>query len=145
MHRKEKKMRENHGKKGIIYAENLVKALLCAYLVTGMFLLILALLLYKAGLSEENVNLGIILIYVIGTFSGGFVMGKLEGQKKFLWGLGTGVLYFVLLLLISFGMYREVSSGTGDLFLTFALCTGGGMLGGMVSSRKTRQMCEKIL
>ena len=34
-------MRENHGKKGIIYAENLVKALLCAYLVTGMFLLIL--------------------------------------------------------------------------------------------------------
>ena len=58
MHRKEKKMRENHGKKGIIYAENLVKALLCAYLVTGMFLLILALLLYKAGLSEENVNLG---------------------------------------------------------------------------------------
>ena len=69
-------MRENHGKKGIIYAENLVKALLCAYLVTGMFLLILALLLYKAGLSEENVNLGIILIYVIGTFSGGFVMGR---------------------------------------------------------------------
>ena len=78
-------------------------------------------------------NLGIILIYVIGTFSGGFVMGKLEGQKKFLWGLGTGVVYFVLLLLISFGMYREVSSGTGDLFLTFVLCTGGGMLGGMVS------------
>mgnify|MGYP000797117583 FL=1 len=110
-----------------------MKALLCAYLVTGMFLLILALLLYKAGLSEENVNLGIILIYVIGTFSGGFVMGKLEGQKKFLWGLGTGVVYFVLLLLISFGMYREVSSGTGDLFLTFALCIGGGMLGGMVA------------
>ena len=113
MHRKEKKMRENHGKKGIIYAENLVKALLCAYLVTGMFLLILALLLYKAGLSEENV--------------------KLEGQKKFLWGLGTGVVYFVLLLIISFGMYREVSSGAGDLFLTFVLCTGGGMLGGMVA------------
>lgn len=110
-----------------------MKALLCAYLVTGMFLLILALLLYKAGLSEENVNLGIILIYVIGTFSGGFVMGKLEGQKKFLWGLGTGVVYFVLLLIISFGMYREVSSGTGDLFLTFVLCTGGGMLGGMVA------------
>ena len=116
MHRKEKKMRENHGKKGIIHAENLVKELLCAYLVTGMFLLILEL-----------------LIYVIGTFSGGFVMGKLEGQKKFLWGLGTGVVYFVLLLIISFGMYREVSSGTGDLFLTFVLCTGGGMLGGMVA------------
>ena len=75
-------MRENHGKKGIIYAENLVKALLCAYLVTGMFLLILALLLYKAGLSEENVNLGIILIYVIGTFSGRLCDGKTGRPKE---------------------------------------------------------------
>ena len=75
-------MRENHGKKGIIYAENLVKALLCAYLVTGMFLLILALLLYKAGLSEENVNLGIILIYVIGTFFWWFCDGKTGRPKE---------------------------------------------------------------
>ena len=101
-------MRENHGTKGIIYAENLVKALLCAYLVTGMFLLILALLLYKAGLSEENVNLGIILIYVIGTFSGGFVMGKLEGQKKFLWGLGTGA------TLRRGGRWRPLRAGPRD-------------------------------
>ena len=55
----------------------MVKSLLAAYVVTGIFLLILTLLLYKMGLSEQNVNIGVILIYVIATFSGGFVMGKL--------------------------------------------------------------------
>ena len=68
-------------------ASDMVKSLLIAYVVTGIFLLILTLLLYKMGLSEQKVNIGVILIYVIATFSGGFVMGKLSMTHKFLWGL----------------------------------------------------------
>ena len=79
-------------------AVDILKALLCAYVMTGILLLILTVLLYKAGLSEENINAGIILTYVISTFSGGFVIGKLAGVKKFLWGLLLGIMYFVLLL-----------------------------------------------
>ena len=79
-------------------AAQMLKALLCAYIVTGIMLLVLTLLLYKLGLSEGNVNAGIILTYVISTFSGGFVAGKLMKVKKFLWGLLAGILYFVLLL-----------------------------------------------
>ena len=75
-------------------ASDMVKSLLIAYVVTGIFLLILTLLLYKMGLSEQKVNIGVILIYVIATFSGGFVMGKLSMTHKFLWGLLTGVLYW---------------------------------------------------
>ena len=71
-------------------ASDMVKSLLIAYVVTGIFLLILTLLLYKMGLSEQKVNIGVILIYVIATFSGGFVMGKLSMTHKFLWGLLTG-------------------------------------------------------
>ena len=87
------------GEKGTEQAAvRMLKSLLCAYVVTGIMLLILTLLLYKAGLSEENVNAGITLTYVISTFAGGFVIGKLTGVKKFLWGLLTGILYFVLLM-----------------------------------------------
>ena len=50
-------------------AVDLLKSLLCAYVITGILLLVLTLLLYKMGLSEENVNAGIILIYVISTFA----------------------------------------------------------------------------
>lgn len=114
-------------------AVRMLKSLLCAYVVTGIMLLILTLLLYKAGLSEENVNAGIILTYVISTFAGGFVIGKLTGVKKFLWGLLAGILYFVLLLLISLGVYHSVQGELMNLLTTFLLCAGGGMLGGMVS------------
>lgn len=122
------------GKEGIEQAAvHMVKALLCAYVVTGIMLLVLTLLLYKMGLSEENVNAGIILTYVISTFSGGFVIGKLMRRRKFLWGLLAGVLYFVLLFLISLGVYHSLQGGMADMLTTFLLCAGGGMLGGMVS------------
>lgn len=114
-------------------AADVLKALLCAYIVTGILLLVLTLLLYKAGLSEENVNAGIILTYVISTFSGGFVIGKLTRVRKFLWGLLLGVVYFVLLLLISLGIYHSLQSDLMNLATTFLLCAGGGMLGGMIS------------
>ena len=118
------------GEKGTEQAAvRMLKSLLCAYVVTGIMLLILTLLLYKAGLSEENVNAGIILTYVISTFAGGFV----TGVKKFLWGLLAGILYFVLLLLISLGVYHSVQGELMNLLTTFLLCAGGGMLGGMVS------------
>ena len=35
-------------------AADLLKALLCAYIITGILLLVLALLLYKLGMSEGN-------------------------------------------------------------------------------------------
>lgn len=114
-------------------AVQMLKALLCAYIVTGIMLLVLTLLLYKLGLSEGNVNAGIILTYVISTFSGGFVAGKLMKVKKFLWGLLAGVLYFVLLLLISVGVYHSLQGAVANVLTTLALCAGGGMLGGMVS------------
>lgn len=114
-------------------AVDILKALLCAYVMTGILLLILTVLLYKAGLNEENINAGIILTYVISTFSGGFVIGKLAGVKKFLWGLLLGIMYFVLLLLISLGIYHSLQSDMMNLVTTFLLCAGGGMLGGMVS------------
>ena len=45
-------------------AVRLIKSLLAAYIVTGLLLLLLALLLYKLQLSESVVNIGIIAIYV---------------------------------------------------------------------------------
>ena len=126
--------KKNGGRQGIEQrGADILKALLCAYVVTGILLLVLTLLLYKAGLSEENVNAGIILIYVISTFSGGFVIGKLTGTRKFLWGLLLGVIYFVLLLLISLGIYHSLQADVMNLVTMFLLCAGGGMLGGMIS------------
>ena len=133
MEKKTGKRRETERKADGRISVDMLKALLFSFIMTGILLLILTLLLYKAGLSEENINAGIILTYVISTFSGGFVIGKLIGVKKFLWGLLLGVLYFVLLMLISLGIYHSLQSDVVNLVTTFLLCAGGGMLGGMIS------------
>lgn len=111
----------------------MLKALLASFVVTGALLLILAALLYKMGLDEQKVSFGILAIYVISTFIGGVIAGKIAGQKRFFWGMLTGVFYFLLLLLISFGVYRTFQGNATGVITTFLLCAGGGMMGGMVS------------
>lgn len=111
----------------------LLKSLLCAYIVTGMLLLLLTLLLYKLNLDEAKVTIGIIAAYVLSTFAGGFVAGKLTRNRRFLWGLGIGITYFIVLFIVSFALYRELQGNGINVVTTFLLCAGGGMLGGMLS------------
>ena len=109
-----------------------LKALLASYVVTGVLLLLLTVLLYKLDLDEGKVQIGILAVYVLSTFAGGFVIGKLAKVRRFLWGLILGVLYFALLMLISIGVYRTMEGGSSTV-MALALCAAGGMLGGMVS------------
>ena len=111
----------------------ILKSLLCSYIVTGIFLLLLTLLLYKMNLDEKKVALGITLVYVTSSLAGGFVSGKMAKVKKYLWGLVTGVTYFLLLFIISFVLYRSVQDNGIHIATTFLLCAGSGMLGGMLS------------
>lgn len=111
----------------------LLKGLLAGYVVTGVLLMILALLLYKIDLDEQKVTMGIIATYVISTFTGGFIMGKLVEEQRFVWGLILGVIYFLLLFAVSFAVNHQLQSNGTNLITTLLLCAGGGMLGGMVS------------
>lgn len=111
----------------------LLKSLLFSYILTAVMLLLLALLLYKMGLSEQTVSIAIIVIYVIATFFAGFVTGKKMKNRKFLWGLLMGGAYFLTLAVVSLAVNQSVTE-LGDSFLTtLVLCACGGMLGGMIS------------
>lgn len=90
-------------------ALRLIKALLSAYIATGILLLLLALLLYKLQLSEARVNIGVIVIYVLSSFLAGFLEGKMMKARKFLWGSAAGLLYFVILSLISLAVGQGFS------------------------------------
>ena len=111
----------------------MVKALLAAYVVTGILLIILALALYKFELNEDAVTAGVTAVYLISTFAGGLVVGKLAKVRRFLWGIVLGILYFALLLLVTVGIYRTFHGSSTEILVTFALCAGGGMAGGMIS------------
>ncbi len=108
------------------------KCLIFSYILTGLLLLLMALLLYKLELSASMVSVGVILIYVLATFCGGFILGKCTGSKKFLWGLLLGVAYFVILLVVSLVANHSAETVANDVLTTLFICAGGGMLGGML-------------
>ena len=110
-----------------------LKALLASYIVTGILLLLLTMALYKMELNEKMVSAAIVAIYVMATLIGGILIGKMAKVKRFIWGLGLGVAYFALLLLITLGVYHTLNGDGANLVTTFILCAGGGMACGMIS------------
>ena len=128
--------------KGMILSKNdgqkagyivLIKNMVLAYLVSLMALLIVAFLLYKLRISERTVEICMIMIYVGSTFFAGFLSGGKLKKMKFLWGLLAGVLYFAVLVILSMAAGREAIVDK-NFWLTWVLCAGGGMLGGMLST-----------
>ncbi len=111
----------------------LLKSLLFSYILTAICLLIMAFLLYKFGLTEKVVSIAIIVIYVAATFFAGFVTGRKMQNRKFLWGLLMGGLYFLVLLAVSLMVNGNVGDLGNSFLTTMVLCAGGGMLGGMLS------------
>ncbi len=109
----------------------IIKALIGAYLTTGLFLVALAFLIVRLNLKENVVSVLIILVYVIATFIGGFIIGRSTKYKKYFWGFVVGLLYVVLLFLITLGVYRTLNNH--DFVTTLILCICGGTLGGMLS------------
>lgn len=58
-----------------------VKVLFAMYIVTGLILLLLTALLYKFDIGENVINLGVIVVYIISGFLGGFILGKVKNEK----------------------------------------------------------------
>lgn len=110
-----------------------IRALLSSYILTIVILLLLSLLIYKADISSGVIRIGIILSYIFSTFVGGIVIGKSVGEKKYLWGMGVGILYFLLILIVSIVLNKSNFSGSASIISVFAMCTLGGTLGGMLS------------
>ena len=111
----------------------ILRSLLFAYAFTGIALLFLAFLLFSLNLGETVVATGIIGIYVLSCFMGGFMTGKMVRKERYLWGLCTGIIYFVLLIAVSFAVQGKWDMTLSHVITTFLVCTGGGALGGMLS------------
>ena len=72
-------------------------AVFAMFTVSSLLLLLLAMLLYKLEPQETFIRIGIVVIYVVAGFFGGFLMGRMMREQKFLWGLLAGALYFAIL------------------------------------------------
>ena len=125
-------MRERTKKQTPPAAIWILKILLAMYIVSGLLLVILSVLVSRVEQEELTANVGVIVVYVVSCALGGFLAGRMRGERKFLWGLLLGVIYFAVLLAVSLVISGgEIPDGM-HLVTTLAICAGSGMAGGMI-------------
>lgn len=111
---------------------SIMKVILLEYAVSVIMLMITALIMYKAGIGQKTTGYIIILIYFISNLCGGFVMGRIQKSKRLLWGGMMGILYFVILFLVSLILNGAIASG-GVLLFALISSVSGGCIGGIIS------------
>ncbi len=111
----------------------LLRCLILSYIITFLILAVLALLLYKLSLGKGILSGILIVLYVAVNMLSGVLVGRHMKEKRFMWGLAVGSMYFAVLLLLTWFVPSVQFSFNSTLITTFLLCAGGGMLGGMVS------------
>ena len=109
------------------------KILLAMFAVTALLLFLLAFLVQQFGMESGAVSIGICIVYVISCFIGGFFAGKVQRTKKFIWGILMGLMYLIVMLVITMIVKQGFHSTMSAFVLNLLLCLGGGMLGGMIS------------
>ena len=111
----------------------IIRTLLISYLCSAIILIFLTVLLYKFRLDEAQITLGIYGTYILSCLLGGFLAGKSMKIKRFLWGLFTGIFYFIFLFLVSSLQERSVTSELPQILKILGICAGSGMIGGILS------------
>ena len=115
-----------------IHPWGFLKTLLISYGLTVILLLGLTFLVYSMKWSASQTGWGIMVIYALSCGVGGFLTGKRMGNRRLLWGLLSGVLYFLVLLVLSVlagGMPEALSR----IFKALAACLAGSIVGAFAS------------
>ena len=105
-------------------------ALFCSFLMTVLFLVVIAFVALKAGFGEKTISGIMIAVYVLAPAVGGYLLGRKRKVNRFLWGLCVGVLYFAVYAIIAIST-KDVSFGN-IAWVMLPVCLGG-MAGGMLS------------
>lgn len=110
----------------------IVVDLVLMYIVTGIGLVVMAVMLDKLQLNSTFVEVGIVVIYVLSGLVGGFTAGRKMKTKKFLWGLLMGAAYFLILFAVSAAINGGVPKDMVHMGTTLLICMAAGTLGGMI-------------
>lgn len=97
-----------------------------------ILLLILSGLMYTVHLSQNQISFGIFFIYIISCFIGGFFTAKKMKYRRFLWGLGFGILYFLILLILSIAFGNNIMENLPHILSVLLACAASGMIGGII-------------
>lgn len=113
-----------------------VKGIVFVYVVSAVILLVLALLLFQWDAPEGVIRGGVVFAYVISCFIAGIIISRQHSERRYLWGIFAGAVYYVILLAVSMICNRAVFTSIPGILPALFLCLAGGMLGGMLQAGK---------
>lgn len=111
----------------------LFNSLLLSYILSGILLLGLSFALYKLKMREPQINGAVYAVYLLSCLAGGIMAGKMLRERRFFWGMLTGLLYFAILFFVSWLMKDGTFPDTSRLLTVMGCCIAGGTAGGMIS------------
>lgn len=108
-------------------------ALVVGFAITCVGVIMLALCLLLLSLSEEMIDGGILILYILSCFMAGFVIGKRRKNRRFLWGIFIGIMYYSLLFAATFFVVSSTDANIYDVATSLLVCCGSAAFGGMLS------------
>lgn len=112
---------------------SMLRAVLICYLVSLLFICLAAFLLWRLQFNLSQMRLFVYAIYGISCLLGGFLFGHIQQEKRVLWGAAFGLLYFLILILLSILLARSIPIISTRLFLSLGICLGAGFIGALLS------------
>ncbi|MCD8370363.1 MAG: TIGR04086 family membrane protein [Clostridiales bacterium] len=111
----------------------LLRSLLLSYLLSGILILATALILYRLEWKEGQVSTAVYIVYTLACLAGGFACGRAVKERRFFWGLAAGLLYFLVLLLVSCVLNHDCPPELEGMLPVCACCVGGSIVGAIFS------------
>lgn len=112
---------------------SVIRTLLLSFAIGFLLLCLLALLMWKLSLSVGQIQTGLYLSYLLSCLFGGFCFGHIFPKGRILWGLGFGICYFLVLVLLSVLFGGQNLIFTAKTFLILGICSLGGCAGAFFS------------
>lgn len=112
---------------------SVLKVLIVAYVITGLLLLLSAFIMFKFQLGEAQVRLFVMIIYGVATIVSGIIYGKIRGKRRLLNGALIGLIYFLMLVIVSFVINKGFRDEVQQIIISMIICVAGGAIGGIIS------------
>ena len=111
----------------------LLKGLLFSAIILTLAILLLALLMMKTGWGDAVMYPMLLVFFCLASFIGGRYFAKHAQSRRFLWGIGFGVAFFMLYVIVTYFLSPD-GALLSDNAITYLIASlAAGCVGGMLS------------
>lgn len=110
---------------------NLIKGVSIGYAITAVVFIVYAVLITYTQMTEKNTQLIVMITTVISVIVAGYTTAKSADNKGWLYGMLSGFLYAVIMIMLGVIISPEVSFNNKTVMILVLSLAGGG-LGGII-------------